>query len=156
MQEYVRGREAVILCDKQSVLFECASKSITELWLQFISLERFEEIGLINNFLFESVWSIRQITKLYSDRFSRRTDIISLAKKHNTRRCKDSRDKLFGLLSLAKDVSGIDWKIQSRYDIPVEEVYKRFAVWYIRKRNNLEIFSSCKDYKIRSNLRLFS
>ncbi|ERF76469.1 hypothetical protein EPUS_06131 [Endocarpon pusillum Z07020] len=154
LQEYVRGREAVMLCGEQSVLFECASKPITELWLQFISLGRFGEIGLTNNFPLESVWSIRQMTELHSDRFSRKADIISLAEKHNARACKDPRDKLFGLLGLAKDVSRTDWEIQPRYDIPVEEVYKRFAVWCIKKRNSLEIFSSRKDYKVRSNLRL--
>ena len=154
LQEYVKAPEAVLLCGGHSAPFERVSKPVAELWLQIISPGRFEEIGLTNRFPLPSVWSIRQMAELRSDSFSRGTDIISLAEKHNTRKCKDARDKIFGLLGLATDLSGDDWEVEPRYDIPVEEVYKRVALWCIIKRKNLDILSSRRDYKIKSNLRL--
>ncbi|KAI1079009.1 heterokaryon incompatibility protein-domain-containing protein [Whalleya microplaca] len=53
----------------------------------------------------------------------------------------DPRDKLFALIGLANDVHSSDWEVLPNYSLAVLEVYHRFALWYITRRRNIELFS---------------
>ncbi|KAH7123242.1 hypothetical protein B0J13DRAFT_647398 [Dactylonectria estremocensis] len=53
----------------------------------------------------------------------------------------DPRDKLFALVGLAGDVMSSDWEVTPDYDISLPEVYRRFALWHLTRKQQIEIFS---------------
>jgi hypothetical protein len=68
-------------------------------------------------------------------------------------RCKDKRDKVFGILSLVLDVEPDDEVRRLGYANSVEEVYETVAKWDISKNRSLEVLSYCSG-KERTQLNL--
>ncbi|KAH7131086.1 heterokaryon incompatibility protein-domain-containing protein [Dactylonectria macrodidyma] len=53
----------------------------------------------------------------------------------------DPRDKIFALVGLAGDVMSSDWEVTPNYDLSLPEVYRRFALWHLTRKQQIEIFS---------------
>jgi hypothetical protein len=53
----------------------------------------------------------------------------------------DPRDKLYALIGMANGVRSSDWEVIPNYNLSAAEVYRLFALWYITRRRNIEMFS---------------
>ena len=62
---------------------------------------------------------------------------------HNTQRaqCTDPRDRLYGILGIMTD----NQDVNIDYSIPVEEVYRNWAVKRIQRTHHIDIFGACAD-----------
>ena len=55
--------------------------------------------------------------------------------------CTDERDKIYGMLGVATDVDPNAVELDPNYDLPVEEVFRRFIVWDIKSSGRLKALS---------------
>ena len=79
--------------------------------------------------------------------FSRKefTKMMDLLNESLDFQCTDKRDKVFGLLGIATDISSEDEEIRPDYESKVEDVYRRFVIWEIKKNNSLRSLSCASD-----------
>jgi hypothetical protein len=59
--------------------------------------------------------------------------------------CKDTRDKIYGLLGIAVDKVSGEKKLKPDYALSVDEVYTDFVVWNVMTNGSLESFSCSTD-----------
>ncbi|KAF9889455.1 hypothetical protein FE257_007357 [Aspergillus nanangensis] len=155
LQEIVNAQEAVLVCGGRSTPFDRFARPIVELFVQYINTSRMAELGLGIEFPINAAWSVVEVCRLRALKASSLTNtttLYQLIKSHNLRQCSDPRDKIYGFLGLATDLSAGDLPLVPEYGLPVESVYKDFALWCIAKTASLDIFSSLRDYHLYSNV----
>ncbi|KAF1994471.1 HET-domain-containing protein [Amniculicola lignicola CBS 123094] len=64
--------------------------------------------------------------------------LVDLVTKAGHLNCVDPRDKVFGVRGLAENLHDGDVEVTPDYTIAVEEVFKRFVMWEIRKNGSLK------------------
>ncbi|KAK7749993.1 hypothetical protein SLS62_008102 [Diatrype stigma] len=69
---------------------------------------------------------------------------------NRTREATDDRDRIFAFVDIAGDVDASDQELAPDYTVPVEEVYRRFALWYLMRKKDLQFLQyaspNCTSY----------
>ncbi|GES64630.1 hypothetical protein ATEIFO6365_0009011900 [Aspergillus terreus] len=155
LQEIVNAKEAVLVCGGRTASFHKFARPIVEFFLQYVDSARTLELGLTINFPINSVWSVMETSRLRASRASNldKTTLYELVRRHNLRQCTDPRDKIYGFLGLATDQTANDQPFLPQYNLPVETIYRDFALWSITVTRSLDMFSSIRDYRVHSSLK---
>jgi hypothetical protein len=155
LQEIVNAKEAVLVCGGRTASFHEFARPIVEFFCQYVNSTRTSELGLTINFPVLAVLSVMETSKLRALRASNmdKTTLYELVRSHNLRQCTDPRDKIYGFLGLATDQTANDKPFLPQYNLPVETVYRNFALWNITMTRSLDIFSSIRDYRVHSDIK---
>ncbi|KAF2838109.1 hypothetical protein M501DRAFT_1004951 [Patellaria atrata CBS 101060] len=153
-QEYIRAQNADFVCGDIVIPFNKILVPVSEFYTQVIASPIGKMINLSSRFPLDEVWAIKELGMRRFSPIPSHASLFNLVRVNNIRNCTNPRDKIYGLLGLASDVSADDRDVSPRYDESVEQVFRRFALWCIKQTNSLDIFSSVRDYKVFSTLSL--
>ncbi|KAI0002681.1 heterokaryon incompatibility protein-domain-containing protein [Xylariaceae sp. FL0662B] len=144
IQELIRARDPIVVVGRSSVSWDDFANASRRTESQIC--QPGEHIGELQNLIFLD--DIRAKYKHFStDRGERGAfrvqghSLLELLFLTRNFQATDPRDKLFALVGLANDVHSIDWEVLPNYSLAASEVYHRFALWYITRRRNVEMFS---------------
>lgn len=98
--------------------------------------------GLVSSQVMQNVRNIMQIHKLRKQKHQGKgADLFDLVVKTSHFKTTNPRDKIFALLSLANDISDDDWELFPDYGASEQEIYRRFTMWLIARKQDLRILS---------------
>ncbi|KAF4419901.1 Heterokaryon incompatibility protein 6, OR allele [Fusarium austroafricanum] len=151
LQEAVLGRNPVLVCGFETLPWESLSKCHTNGDLQGIDdgpemHQAMQAIGTIEHGRAEHhTTHIKIPGRRRGSRQKYTPDFKLVSTLYEARgfQCKDVRDKVFGVLSLATNVSDKDEMLRPNYQAGVEEIFTAVARWEIEKNRSLELLSYC-------------
>ena len=153
IQEAVLGRRAVVINRADTVdwkIFErvCQGIGLYQTWTA--SIPEIDRISNANEAVKTLMIAREERNAVFLKRwFSRKefTKMMDLLNESLDFQCSDKRDKIFGLLGIATDTNGEDEdeEIRPDYEAKVEDVYRRFVIWEIKKNASLRSLSCASD-----------
>ena len=151
IQEAVLGRRAIVISGVDTVdwkTFERACQGIGLYQTSTAMIPGFDIIYNTNEAVKTLMIAREERNAVFLKRwFSRKefTKMMDLLNESLDFQCSDKRDKVFGLLGIATDTSSGDEEIRPDYESKVEEVYRRFVIWEIKKNDSLRSLSCASD-----------
>jgi hypothetical protein len=144
IQELVVAKFPVIVTKDSYMTWKSFAEAMTEMrtGLQVYSMNTKAVGGMKPDVKgMHNVFFLMEMREKYRLKRRERHTLLELLFLTRAHKATDPRDKLFALVGLAADVLASDWEVLPDYSIPVDEVYRRFALWYLTRKRNLEIFS---------------
>jgi hypothetical protein len=132
IQEISNAKRAIVVCGHATISWTVLAKSLTYLVKNDLTKTLDPICGLACN----SVASIQQIRRQRV-----KHSLFTVALDHTHGGCRDARDKIFALMSIAAGRDLFDWEVSFDYTLPVEELYKRFALWDISRNDTFRAIS---------------
>jgi hypothetical protein len=132
IQEVSNARRAVVLCGSDTISWNALATSLTYLVENDLTKSLDATCGMACN----SVANIQHIRQQHV-----KDPLFTVALDNTHGDCLDARDKIFALMSISEGRDIFDWEISFDYSLPVEELYKRFAIWDIARNETLRAIS---------------
>ena len=151
IQEAVLGRRAIVISGTDTVdwkTFERVCQGIGFYQKSTAIIPGYDKINNFNEAVKTLIIAREERNAVFLKRwFSRKefTKMMDLLNESLDFQCSDKRDKIFGLLGIATDTGSEDEEIRPDYDSKVEEVYRRFVIWEIKKNDSLRPLSCASD-----------
>lgn len=139
IQELVLASNPMIVTRESMISWDEFARAVLELRRQFITYRmktRHQSNESIENFYF-----LHDMRERHKMRRKKRHSLLELLFLTRGFQATDPRDKLFALIGLAGDVLSSDWEVTPNYELPVAEVYRRFALWHLTRKRQFEVFS---------------
>ena len=151
IQEAVLGRRAIVISGTDAVDWKTLERVCQGIGLHQTSTAIIPEYNKnynINEAVKTLMVAREERNAIFLKRwFSRKefTKLMDLLNESLDFQCSDKRDKVFGLLGIATDTRSEDEEIRPDYESNVEEVYRRFVIWEIKKNHSLRSLSCASD-----------
>ena len=150
IQEAVLGRRAIVISGTDAVDWKTFERVCQGIGIYQTSTATIPEYGKykMNEAVKTLMIAREERNAIFLKRwFSRKefTKMMDLLNESLDFQCSDKRDKVFGLLGIATDTGSDDEGIRPDYESSVEEVYRRFVVWEIKKNHSLRSLSCASD-----------
>lgn len=146
IQELVLASNPMIVTRDSMISWDKFAQAVLELRHQFDSYRmktQYQSNESIENFYF--LHDMRERRKM---RRRERHSLLELLFLTRGFQATDPRDKLFALIGLAGDVLSSDWEVTPNYNLSVDEVYRRFALWYLTRKRQFEVFSFGRNHDL--------
>jgi hypothetical protein len=135
-QEIICDREAVLICGQDSVAFaDLAEVAWVSQGLLYGDVERIPgmlEAGLDRLRIPSNYWAMQKRHKT-----EEQPDLLTLMTAFRAHRCSDPRDKVYGMVSMARDVR--DRSLRVDYSLSAGQVYLQAARWTIESTKKLNV-----------------
>jgi hypothetical protein len=140
IQEISQAQEAVVHLGKDKEKWENIAE-VCEL------LHNSYESSAISFTALENIKNVRTLERIRENfkHPGKREGLFDLVMATSKFKATNPRDKIFALIGLAHDVTYNDWEVSPNYDLTVEEVFRRFALWNMCTKKDLRILSWPKD-----------
>lgn len=140
LQECLLPNRLVFLCGDETIERNTWYKAV-------INISNYSAIGLVGHDAFKNQWTRRRLIEwrgLSSTKRKQRMDaapgmgLVAMMAYIGFYEATDDRDRIYALLGVCTDIDRTIVGVPT-YDLPVEEVYIRLAVNFIRQQRNLDI-----------------
>ena len=151
IQEAVLGRRVIVICGTDAVdwkTFERVCQGIGLYQTSSAIIPGYNRNYKINEAVKTLMIAREERNAIFLKRwFTRKefTKMMDLLNESLDFQCSDKRDKIFGLLGIATDTGSEDEEIKPDYESNIEEVYRRFVMWEIKKNHSLRSLSCASN-----------
>ncbi|KAF2833351.1 hypothetical protein CC86DRAFT_399978 [Ophiobolus disseminans] len=132
IQEVSQARRAIVVCGQSKISWTVLATSLAYI----VQNDLTNHLDPVCIFPCNNVIGIQQIRRRYY-----KDPLFTIALENTHGSCRDPKDKIFALMSISGGCDMFDWETSFDYDLSVEELYKRFAIWDIVRNRTLRILT---------------